>query len=241
MYGESVKEDVPLIMLSHFELDRRIGGFPVPTLTLIEGVNDSGKSVFVQQITYGALKNGYHVRYITTENTVRSLIRQIESLNLNIKEYFIAGRLKITELHVEGISWNELISKRYLNMLLQVIKLDDRDNVFVIDSLTYVATHAIRKHILEFFSRLRKIVDNAVKSVFITLHPHAFGEDLLIRLRSICDGHIIMDIKDLGGKTIRFIKINKLRGATKAVNISVSFEVDPTFGIKVIPFSQARA
>ncbi len=230
-----------VIKLNHFELDRRIGGFPMPTLTVIEGMNDTGKSVLVQQVTYGALKGGFRVRYITTENTVRSLIKQMKALTYDVKLYFLAGRLMVTELHVTGISWNQYISKRYLNMLLRLIEIDEKNNIFIIDSLTYIVTHAVEKDILEFFSTLRKIVDENIKSVFITIHPYAFDEELLIRIRSICDGHISLSMKEVGGRMVRFISINKLRGALKPTNTIISFEVDPAFGIKVLPFSQAKA
>ena len=229
------------IMLSHFELDRRIGGFPYPTLTLVEGANDTGKSVFVQQITYGALKNCYRVRYITTENTIRSLLRDMRSLTYDVREYFLTGKLRITELHVEKLSWNRLISKKYLRMMNKLIEKDNRSDVFVIDSITYIATHSSNKDILEFFTTMRNTVDEYNKAVFITIHPHSFDEDLLVRVRSVCGGHITLDMADMGGRTIRLLNIKKLRGASRATNLIISFEVDPAFGIKVVPFSQAKA
>ncbi len=229
------------IMLSHFELDRRIGGFPYPTLTLVEGANDTGKSVFVQQVTYGALKNCYRVRYITTENTIRSLLRDMRSLTYDVREYFLTGKLRVTELHVEKLSWNRLISKKYLRMMNKLIEKDNRSDVFVIDSITYIATHSSNKDILEFFTTMRNTVDEYNKAVFITIHPHSFDEDLLVRVRSVCGGHITLDIADMGGRTIRLLNIKKLRGASRATNLIISFEVDPAFGIKVVPFSQAKA
>ncbi len=229
------------IMLNHFELDRRIGGFPYPTLTLIEGINDSGKSVLAQQITYGALENCYRVRYITTENTIKSLLRDMKSLTYDVTTHFIKGKLKITELHVEKLSWNKIVSRQYLRMINKLIENDDKTDVFIIDSITYVATHSSNKDILEFFTTMRNTVDEYNKAVFITIHPHSFEEDLLIRIRSVCGGHITLEINDMGGRTIRILNIKKLRGASRATNLIISFEVDPAFGIKVVPFSQAKA
>ena len=175
-----MERDLRVIKLAHFELDRKIGGIPVPTLMLIEGANDSGKSVIAQQIAYGSLVNGYRVRYITTENTVKSLIKQMEALNFKVKEYFISGLFKITTLHVSNISWDENISRKYLKVLYKLIENDSLTDVFIIDSLTYIATHATKEDILEFFSKLRNFVDERSKSVFITLHSHAFDEELLV-------------------------------------------------------------
>lgn len=229
------------IMLHHFELDRRIGGLPYPTLTLIEGDNDSGKSVLVQQVAYGAVKDTFSVRYITTENTIKSLLRHMENLNFNVKSEFLTGKFRVTELQVLNLSWNRIISRRYLALLLRLIERDIKSDVYIVDSLTYIATHASGKDLLEFFTMMRNIVDDNDKAVFITLHPDAFSDDLLIRIRSISGGHIILRTVESGGRMVRVININKLRGSERGTNLIISFEVDPAFGIKILPFSQAKA
>ena len=63
---------------------------------------------------------------------------------------------------------------------------------------------------------------------------------MFIRIRSICDGHIIFYKKELSGRNVRLLEVAKLRGAYKSVNNVVTFEVDPVFGIKVLPFSQVK-
>lgn len=223
------------------ELQRKIGSLPIPTLALVEGENDTGKSVLVQQIAYSALLQGYNVRYITTENTTSSLISQMNSLSFNVNEFFAFGQFKVTELHTEGIKWSENISSTYLGILLGFLKLDTRTNIFLIDSLTYLVTHVKEEGVLEFFSLCRNIVDDSKKTLMITLHPYAFPQDLLVRIRSICDGHFILDIKTIGDRTARVLTVSKLRGASKVSGNIIAFEVDPAFGIKVVPFSQARA
>ncbi len=240
MVGED-KEEGEAILTGNYELDRRIGGFPIPTLLMIEGGNNSGKSVIVQQITYGALKGGHRVLYITTENTAISLIHQMESLSYNVKRYFIAGRLCIYTLHAGGISWCESISKVYLKILSSILKFKEGFSIFVIDSLSYIAVHASEEAILEFFTDARNIVDKHKKSILFTLHQHALSDDLIVRIRSICDAVISLYVKEVRDRVLRFLCINKLRGATKATNTIISFEVDPAFGIKVVPFSYAKA
>ena len=60
------------------ELDRKIGVLRTPFLCLIEGPNDSGKSIIAQQYTYGALNLGFRVLYITTETGTKALINSME-------------------------------------------------------------------------------------------------------------------------------------------------------------------
>ena len=64
-------------------------------MTLIEGQSDAGKSVLCQQMIWGSLTGGFKVLLFTTENTVKSLVSQMESLGLGILDYLLLGRLKI--------------------------------------------------------------------------------------------------------------------------------------------------
>jgi len=225
----------------NLEVDRRVGGFPAPSLNLLEGPNDSGKSVFAQQLAKGVLDSSIKVNYITTETTIKRLLSQMASLSFDVTYHYLMGLFKITPLHVTGINWNPEIAKNHLNVMLRYLENRDRSDVVIIDSLTYIVTHAEQRDILDFFSRCRNLVDEKEKTIFFTLHPYAFESDLLIRIRSICDGHIEFVIKEVRGKTVRFIKIAKLKGASKASDSMIGFEVDPAFGIKILPFSQAKA
>ena len=55
------------------------GGIPEGSLILIEGQSNAGKSVVTQQLRYGALNSGSDVALYTTENTPRSLFRQMRA------------------------------------------------------------------------------------------------------------------------------------------------------------------
>lgn len=231
-----------LIKTFNEELDRRIGGIPTPTLCLVEGPNDSGKSVFVQQLTYGSLRCNHRVCYVTTENTPKSLIMQMESLNLNVRKYYLSWKLRVVALHVENLEWNPTVSKTYLNVLKFLIEEIRNDcSVFIIDSITYLITHTTERDMLEFFTQARNIVDQQEKSIFITIHPFATTQEMLGRIRSLCDCHFELMIREVGDKFLRVMNVAKIRGAVKQVTGMIPFDVDPAFGIKVLPFSFARA
>ncbi len=235
------KENKKALKTGNSELDRLIGGIPIPSMDLVEGVNDSGKSVFVQQLTYGALHQGFKVRYLTTENTIKSLISQMTSITLDITPFFISGKLNITPLHVKGLLWDDTTSMYHLTLLLNFLNEKDKSDLIIIDSLTYLVTHAITNDVLDFFSGCRNIVDYNEKTIIITIHPYAFESDLMARIRSICDGHFTLKVKEVGEKTVRMLEIAKLRGAQKITGNIISFEVDPVFGLKIVPLTQARA
>ncbi len=199
------------------ELDRKIGEIKLPFLAIIEGPNDSGKSVLAQQYTYGALNLGYKLLYITTESGVRGLLRSMEQISLDVKYFFLTGRLNIFELHVKNLKWDRVLSSRFLDLLARVIKNAVSYDIFVIDSLTYLVTHADEQDILNFFTEMRNIVDDEDKSIIITIHPYAFNQDLLVRMRSICDVHFTLMVKEVGEK---IVKMSKSRNSKAPLNPS---------------------
>ena len=61
-----------IISSGNSEIDSKMGGgIPVSSLGLIEGANDSGKSVLMQQLMKGGLDGQKKVLMFTTENTNR--------------------------------------------------------------------------------------------------------------------------------------------------------------------------
>jgi len=237
-YEEELEKN--LLKTGNPELDRMIGGIPTPSLNLVEGINDSGKSVFVQQVAYGALNAGFPTRYVTTENTIKSLLSQMKSITLDVTLHFIVGRFRITPLHIRGIEWNEATSKHHLRLLVNFLRQRDKAKIVIVDSLTYLVTHATLDDVLDFFSECRNLVDYNNKTLFLTIHPYAFEGDMLARIRSVCDGHFILKIKEVRERTVRMLEVAKLRGAQKIVGNVISFVVDPVFGLKIVPLTQAR-
>jgi len=231
-----------VIHLASLELDRLVGGIPFPSMNLLEGENDTGKSVLAQDIAWGAIISGFKVRYITTEMTPPALIQQMESLSYHVYSAYVRGILKITALHVKGINWDESIAQYYLAVLTNFIRNRGDSDVVIFDSLTYIATKSTPDDLLNFLSQLRNYVDERKNTVVVTIHPFAFDSNQLIRIRSICDGHVNFKIKTLpSNEIIRSLEILKLRGATKVSDNSASFKVEPDIGIKVLPFSSVRA
>lgn len=223
------------------ELDRKIGELRIPFLCLIEGPNDSGKSILSQQYVYGALRCGFKTLYITTETGVRGLIKNMEEVSLSVKDYYVRGRLQIFELHVKDLEWDEKLSSRFLDLILNVVRFKSKFDLYVIDSLTYLATYAKEEDILNFFTEARSFIEEKQKSMIITIHPYAFSEEMLVRMRSISDVHFILQLKEIGDRIVKILQVPKIKGAVKQTSITLAFDVDPAFGVKVLPFSRAKA
>jgi len=236
-----IKDEIETLKIENPELERLIGGIPIPSLILVEGENDTGKSVLIQHFVWSALKQGKKVSYITTENTIRSLLDQMKNLTWDVTTFFLQGRLRILPLHIKEVNWNEEVAKYFLLTLMSYIKVADDSQVVVIDSLSYIMTFANVKDTLSFFSEARNLVDQERKCMLMSIHPFVLDSNMMTRIRSICDGHITLVKKLMGGNTVRMVEVAKMRGAKKSTSNLISFEVDPNFGIRVVPISQARA
>ncbi len=213
--------------------DRLGGGIPVGSLTLIEGHSSAGKSVFIQQTIWGALRNGYRYSFFTSENTVKSLVNQMQSLALDILDFLLLDRLRVLPMEVSRM-------KEPLVTLLQAMHKESDRDVIGVDSLTSCVLNSSDNEAIEFFEGCKGLTAEGV-TVFIVLHSHALSQDLLIRLRALCDAHLRFRVEEIGTSLVKTVEVSKVRGADKKTGNIVSFEVEPGWGLRVIPVTRAKA
>jgi flagellar protein FlaH len=231
------EKDNRIISTGNDELDKKMGGgIPLRTLTLVEGQPDSGKSVLTQQMIWGSLKRGCTAVVFTTENTVKSLVTQMQSLNLDIMDYFLLSRLWIYPIDTKKT--RQSLSTGILPLLTSCA--NKGIELAVIDSLTYYLTHASIEEVLSFFEDCKAISGKGMGVVCVA-HSYAFDENVMIRLGSMCDAHLRLRIETMGSKMIKILEVAKVRGAELNTGNIISFDVEPNWGIRVIPYSKARA
>jgi flagellar protein FlaH len=225
-----------LITTGNSEVDKKIGGgLPPNSLTLIEGQPDAGKSVLVQQFMWGCLNTNKNITLYTTENTTASLLRQMKSLSLDVDDFFVLGRLNIFPV---PNSFPEGADSLYHSFLHHIAA--NRADVVFVDALTAFASHATERQTLDFFSRAKEVCDSGI-SLVLTLHSYATTDQMMTRLSSICDAHLRLRVEDLGTQLVKVIEVSKVRGANKTTGNVVSFDVEPNFGMKIIPITKAKA
>jgi flagellar protein FlaH len=126
----------------------------------------------------------------------------------------------------------------------------NKSRLFLIDSLTYMFAEAGLDDILTFFSRLKKLTEPDLpefarsKTVIGTLHSNFHGdesEQLLVRIRALCDAHIKLSKDVASGQIVRRIEVCKLKGSQLMTNKINSFEIHPAFGVRIVPTSEALA
>ncbi|MBP1927899.1 flagellar protein FlaH [Methanolinea mesophila] len=232
-------EDKHILSTGNSEIDKKIAdGLPLGSLTLIEGENDTGKSVLTQQIMWGAMKQGLNVDLYTTEMTAKSFLSQMESMSLDVSDYFAWGYMRLFHLHMVGFKWSKEEMDGILQRIIDHIRTS-KAQVAIIDSLTMFTEYTQQEAILTFLTNCKNLVDHG-KTILITLHTYAFQEDTLVRIRSICDAHLMMKKSLIGDKYVMVMEVVKVRGARKTTGNLVSFEVHPGYGMKIIPISMAK-
>lgn len=228
-----------VISTGSVEFDKKMGGgIPEGSLTLIEGQSDAGKSVLVQQLTWGGLRDGLRVLLYTTENTTRSLLNQMQDLGLDIEDYFLLGRISIYPVPQ---AFTEEQSLSVFQMLRHHIAQQESNvDIVIVDSLTTFVSHVPEQETLTFFTLCKDFCDLG-KTVIFTMHSYVFSESMFIRLRSICDAHMRMRVEEVGDQLVKALEVAKIRGAEKSTGNVISFEVEPNLGMRIIPITKAKA
>ena len=229
--GQRVKK---IISSGNSELDGKMGGgLPVGSLTLIEGESGAGKSILTQQIIFGSLQDGFKVTLFTSENTVKSLISQMQSLDLDVLDFLLLGKLRVYPMELSGLS------QQAPNVLLQAIKRGRNQRVIIVDSLTSVIAQSSTKEVLSFFESCKRLCVGGT-TVIIVLHSQAMSGEVARPVRSLCDAHLQLRAEQDGQRLIKTLEVSKVRGATNVTGAIVSFDVEPGWGMRVIPVSKAR-
>lgn len=235
----SVKEKTKTIVTGVREVDEKLGGgIPIGSLGLIEGHSDSGKSVLCQHLTWGAMvESDINVAYYTTENTVKSLIKQLDSLALSSLDHFLLDQLRIYPLKISKSTDNTESFFHYLKEHFRTLPEDFQ--LIIVDSITLLVAHADPVVNIDFFSACKEFCDEG-RTILMVAHSYAFDEVVLSRTRSLCDAHLRLKLEQVGDRLMKIMEVLKVQGADRATGDVVSFEVEPKIGMRIIPMSKAK-
>ncbi len=239
MVMNGVGSRLKVISTGSSEIDKKLGGgIPAGSLTLLEGQSDSGKSVVAQQMIWGSLHDGASVVLYTTENTVKSFIRQMASLALDVLDFVLLGRLRIVEISSGRAG---LDAVQVLEMLITSMRKDTGADMMVVDSLTTFVSHGVTDEAVAYFEDCREICSDYGKTIMNISNSYAFDNATLARLRSMCDAHLSLRVEEVGDKLVKIMEVSKIRGASKTTGNIITFDVEPNLGMRIIPISKASA
>jgi flagellar protein FlaH len=225
----------PVISSGNGELDSKMGGgIPLGSLTLIEGGSGTGKSVLSQQILWGALRDGFRAVLFTSENTVKSLISQMQSIDLDVLDFLLLARFRVYPMELARLG------SEAPSLLIRALKQTRKSDILVVDSFTSaIAQSASSVQILSFFEECKRLCADDM-TILITLHADAVESELMGLIRSMCDTDLQLRSEQDGQRLVKTLQVAKVRGAASITGAIVGFEVEPGWGMRVIPISKAR-
>ena len=224
------------------ELDSRLGGgVPHPSFIVVEGENGTAKTTFAAQLTLGALKSGLRAVFFTTESTVKQLLAQTKNVTIDLTSYYIKGQLVIHTIYLRDRIWDSKWIKSGFGALLSYL-LENCENIqlAVIDSLTPLLEHLEPDDLSRLIYTARLLVANGV-SLIVTIHTGVVDEKIAKHIRAAADVYYQLGLASVGGKQVKVLRVVKARGVPGVVEGVVAFDVDPAFGIKIVPIVVAHS
>uniref|UniRef100_A0A7C2BLQ5 ATPase n=1 Tax=Thermosphaera aggregans TaxID=54254 RepID=A0A7C2BLQ5_9CREN len=232
---------VRMITTGNEELDTKMaGGLPFPALIVVEGGHGTGKSVLAQQFAYGSLKSELKVTVVTTETTTIGYVRGMINVGFDILDKYLHGQLVVYSTQIPRVKWVTSTSRDLLFLTLKyMVSNIDKYDVFIIDSFSILVKGSKREDIANFLTVVKKIVDKG-KLIILTTHPEGLSESLHAGLKAIADGYIELKNVEMGGRALKVMNIIKLKGVPTVFENTITFDVDPAFGIKLVPMALAK-
>ncbi len=123
-------------------------------------------------------------------------------------------------------------------LLNALVKQWERDLV-IIDSITSFVAHASPEQTISFFEECKQYTDNGM-TIALIAHSYAFNESMLVRISSMCDAHFKLAIENMGDKLIKTLEVSKVRGAHMSTGNIISFDIEPGWGMRIIPFTKGE-
>ena len=161
----------------------------------------------------------------------------MESLGQDLTDYFLLNEIQVFPISASG---DVTDPDAILDTLTRHIDAQTEPRMIVIDSLTTFVSRAGGDQIQNFFSELKRICMRG-QVIACTVHENAFDEEYVLRVRSICDAYLRLQVSASGTNLIKTLEVAKIRGAELRTGNITGFEVEPGLGIRIIPVSRAQA
>jgi len=223
------------------DLDKALGGgFPYPCLASIEGDFGSGKTALTQQIAYSALKAGFRVCVVTSETSAKEYLAMMRSIKIDPFPYYVSSKLDVFALHVEGGKWSQFLSSMFFKVTRNFLEMyKKRYDFIVIDSLSMLAADTPPHVFLTFVTRMKNLVSIG-KTIILTFHPNFLPENSSMKLKASSDVYFRISNAKVAGVQVKVLKIVKLWGTSGDRKESVSLEINPHLGLRVLPLGGVK-
>ena len=204
---------------------------PTGSIVFIEGEEGTGKSIFCQRFCYSFLKNGGTCSYVSTQYTIKSFLRQTNSVGYDTKEYIMSGKLFF--ISTEVMLAETLPRETFLEKLITCKKLFDPEIIFI-DSLSTLLNKSLNKDNLVDLTNFLNRLTGCGKILIVTANPHEWQEEIHSSFQMISDIHFNITRESMPGiGIVHNIYLEKFNGASHRYEPLTTFSVKPGTGLTI--------
>ncbi len=211
---------------------KRFGVYiPNGSIVFIEGEEGTGKSIFCQRFCASYLKNGNTCSYISTQFTIKSFLKQTDSVGYNTRQYLMAGKLFL--ISTEVTLAETLPKNTFLEHFLTCRRLFDPEIIFI-DSISTLLNESLNRNNLtdltSFFNRLT----GTGKIIYLTANPNEWEEYLHLAFKIKSDIHYKITRESMPGiGIVHNFFVEKFNGALSKYDPITTFSVRPGVGLTI--------
>lgn len=189
------------------ELDNILGGgFYQGSTILISGTTGTGKTSLVSKFVQEACKRGEGCLFFANEEPADQIIRNMESVGINLKKFTEEGKLLI---HAERPTTLGL--EAHLTSMQDLVRDFQPDHV-IIDPISALTEAGFR--VKDLFIRFTDFLKNRkITSILTYLTTGSMPLTTTeVRISSLIDTWIILDQVETGGEYLKILRVLKSRG-----------------------------
>jgi len=213
------------------------GGLRTGSLTLIEGASGAGKSVLCQYLYYGSITSGVGTAYFSTQYTAANLVKQMQSIGLNVLDHIREDRLCVYPLQERptGDDADSLLTE----LALEIQGVPPECGFIIVDGITNLAQVSQDRAVMGFFTSCQRQCEEG-KTIILVARSSAFDQNLLSRLHELCNTHMNLVMETVRNKMVTTLEATKVNNAESRSDNRLSFQVEAELGVNIIPVSRVR-
>ena len=206
------------------------GGIPVGTTMIISGKFGTGKSAVAERLTYGFLRHGHTVTFISTELTTKGFIDQMDSLDYPIREDMMAERLSI--IPVFPLIGQPISRGDFLGRLINSPQLYETDAIVIDAFSSLVRTDIDEERALQVLSFFKKLSGRS-KTIILTIDPDELHREVLTPFKMVSDSLIELESSVVEGAVERVMYIKRFTKSAGKVMDAIGFRIEAGAGFIV--------
>jgi flagellar protein FlaH len=206
------------------------GGIPIGTTMILSGKFGTGKSAISERLTYGFLRHGHTVTFITTELTTKGFIDQMDSLDYSIRDDMMDERLAI--IPVFPLIGKPISREDFLERLMNSPQLYKSD-VIVIDAFSSLVRGDIdEERALQTLSFFKKLSGRS-KTVVLTIDPDELRSEVLSPFKMVSDSLLELESTVVEGTVERVMYVKRFSKSAGKVMDAIGFRIEAGAGFIV--------